>query len=79
MAAAQETKKIIYAYCHGFLSNENSDRGLHLAKLFTEKFGLKLHLLNLNGGNDLSKLTFDTAFAGVAKNSMLLRQFTLFC
>lgn len=55
----------IYAYCHGFLSSPSSTKGVHLKKVFQDRFAIHLHLLNLNGGEDVSKITFSTAFSAI--------------
>lgn len=56
--------EFIYAYCHGFLSNSFSIKGMHLKSVFHDRFGLTLHCLDLNGG-DMSNLTFKTAFTAI--------------
>ncbi|GAB5035276.1 cyth domain-containing protein [Nannochloropsis oceanica] len=47
------TIKRIYAYAHGFLSNENSFKGRHFQGVFAA-CDTHLHLLNLNGGDQNS-------------------------
>eukprot|EP00639_Heterosigma_akashiwo_P018490 CAMPEP_0206401390 /NCGR_PEP_ID=MMETSP0294-20121207/26235_1 /ASSEMBLY_ACC=CAM_ASM_000327 /TAXON_ID=39354 /ORGANISM="Heterosigma akashiwo, Strain CCMP2393" /LENGTH=228 /DNA_ID=CAMNT_0053858069 /DNA_START=115 /DNA_END=798 /DNA_ORIENTATION=- len=63
---------IHYAYCHGFLSSENSFKGTFLRDVF-DKSGVQLELLNLNGGPDASTLTYSGALDAVAAHHRRLQ------
>ncbi len=43
-----QAKQLHFAFLHGFASGPGTKKGTHLAKTFADKFGLTLHLPNLN-------------------------------
>ncbi len=57
---APEPPKRVYAYAHGFCSDEHSFKGTHFQKVLAEREGVHLHLLNMNGGEgkDLGGISY---------------------
>lgn len=53
----------VFAYCHGFLSSEQSKKGQFLRDVLSRRYGVNLHLLNLNANpEDLSSISFESGF-----------------
>lgn len=53
--------KRVYAYCHGFLSDENSFKGLYLQRYFADQ--LDLRLFNLNGPRGYASISYSGALS----------------
>ncbi|KAL1526725.1 hypothetical protein AB1Y20_015422 [Prymnesium parvum] len=56
---------VVCAYLHGFLSSHASSKGKYLAQQLDRRFATQLHLLDLNGGGDPSRLSHDGALSAV--------------
>jgi len=67
--ASSENKEngIVYAYCHGFLSDETSKKGIWLKNHLKDTYGVDLKTPNLNGGPTAATVTPETGIEALDK------------